>query len=120
MSEMSNEAIQASIRQRGLATGNEVRDANDVPVTTTLKQVYVDANSDLQVSTIPLVEQPTITSALAHFTGTPNGNIMTQTIVAAASATTATAAGWLRVDVVSGNSAIFSTSAYYIPLVTLT
>ena len=121
MSEMSNEAVQAQINARSLKLGNTVRsqtsDANGV---TNVTQLTADANSLLQgTAHLPIV-QPDLTGVVFDITGIPNGNIMTQTIVANASATTATAQGWLRVNVVSSNSAIFSTSAYYIQLVSLT
>ncbi len=120
MSSPSTDALKAEIDAGRMRTGNEVQGSSGLPVTTTIKTMYVDASSDLALSVPLLASQPTITDALMNLTGTPNGNIMTQTIVAAASATTATAAGWIRVDMVSGNDALFSTSAYYIPLVTLT
>ena len=117
---MSNEAIQAQINARGLGVGNEIRTGSGSPAVTNVTQLYIDAGSDLATSVFPVVVQPTATGELLNATGTPNGNIMTQTLVAAASATTATAGGWYRITIVSTNEAIMSSGAYYVPLVTLT
>ena len=120
MSTPSTDGLKQEIDAGRMRVGNEVQDQNGLPITTSVKQLYVDAGSDFQVSDAAIINQPTLTGEVFNVTGIPNGNIMTQTIVANASATTATAQGWLRINVVSSNSAIFSTSAYYIPLVSLT
>lgn len=107
------------VEASNLKVGNRIRSATGVPAVSAVTQLLIDANSNLTTSVPATISQPTITGEIINMTGTPNGNIMTQTLVAGASATTLTISGFFRVAVVSGNDAIFSTSAYYVPLYTL-
>jgi len=52
MSEISNEAIQSQIDQRGLKVGNRVLDTDGTDVTAS-KPVYVDSSSKLASGSIP-------------------------------------------------------------------
>lgn len=109
------------VNASNLKIGNRVRGANGNPAAAAVTNISVDANSNLQ-ATVPLTAaQPAtnLTGELMSLTGSPNGNALTQTFVAGASVSTATAAGYFRIAMVSDNSAIFSTSAYYLPVYTL-
>ncbi len=119
---LSGNSVRAEIRENSLVAGNPVK-TSSLNVASASEPVYTDSNSNLAVGdfpfAIPFVAQAT-TDPAHSISGTPNGNIMTQTLVAGASATTATAAGWYRITIVSANEAIMSSGAYYVPLVTLT
>lgn len=122
MSSITPDGVRAEITANALVAGNPVKDSSKAPATAS-QPVYVDSSSNMASGAfpfaIPFSAQSTTDTAIS-VSGTPNGNIMTQTLVAAASATTATAAGWFRMTVVSANEAIMSSGSYYIPLVTLT
>lgn len=108
------------IDKTSLKIGNQVRSSTGVPAVAALTNLYIDSSSLLQ-SSVPLqVDQTaTITGQVMTVTGTPNGDVMTQTLVGQADATTKTINSFMRVSVVSNNTALVSTSAYYIPLYTL-
>jgi hypothetical protein len=122
MSTPSGDSVRAEITENALVAGNPVKESTKLPATAS-KPLFVDENSSMSSGdfpfAIPFVAQ-SVTDPAISVTGTPNGNIMTQTIVAAASATTVTSAGFFRMDLVSLNEAIFSSGAYYVQLNTLT
>lgn len=119
---MSNEAIQAQIRSKGLKIGNIVSttdSSSDAAAFSAVTQLTADATGKLQGTAYLPIAQPVLTEHVMEVTGSPNGNIMTQTLVAAASMTTETSAGFIRIFITSDNSAIMSTGFYYIPFSTI-
>jgi hypothetical protein len=116
---ISPDGARDEIRENALVAGNPVKTSSKFPVTA-VTQLTGSAEGVLQQTAHLPIVQPTITAEIFDITGTPNGNIMTQTLVAAASATTFTTSGWFRIDVVSGTDALLSTGSYYIPFGTLT
>lgn len=115
---ISPDGARAEITENAIVMGNPVKDATKTPITTP-NPLSVNSLGQLD-DAVPLpITASAITDAFTQLSGTPNGNIMTQSLVAGASATTATAAGWYRITVVSVNEAIMSSGAYYVPLVTL-
>ncbi len=79
-----------------------------------LGKVHIDQSSDTGAIPVLHLDQADISEEFIEMAGSPNGNIMTQSIVADASATTFTAGGWLRINIVSDNSALMSSGAYYV------
>ena len=119
MSTPSGDSVRDEIRENALVMGNPVKESTKLAVGVA-NVLSVNASGVLD-DTVPVpVTAVAITDSLLSLSGTPNGNIMTQTLVAAASATTATQGGWFRINVVSGNDALLSTGAYYVPFYTLT
>lgn len=122
MGSISPDGARAEITENALVAGNPVKTSAKAPATAS-QPMYVDSNSQMASGSfpfaIPFAAQAVTDSALS-ISGTPNGNIMTQTLVAAASATTITAAGYVRMTVVSANEAIMSSGAYYIQVNTIT
>jgi hypothetical protein len=119
MSTPSGDAVREEIRENALVMGNPVKESTKLPVTVA-NVLSVNASGVLEDIVPVPVNASAITDSLIALGGTPNGNIMTQTLVAAASATTFTGAGWMRISIVSGNDALLSTGAYYVPFGTLT
>ena len=121
MSTPSGDSVRAEIVENALVAGNPVKTSAKAPATAS-QPVYVDSSSNMASGAfpfaIPFSAQATTDSALS-VAGTPNGNIMTQTLVAAASATTVTSAGFVRMTIVSANEAIMSSGSYYIQVNTL-
>ena len=119
MSTPSGDALREEIRENAIVLGNPAKLSTKMPITTA--NILSATATGVLAATVPApVTASAVTDSLLSLSGTPNGNIMTQTLVAAASATTATGGGWMRVDIVSANEAIMSTGAYYVPLVLLT
>lgn len=118
---ISPDGARDEIRENALVAGNPVKTSTKLPATAS-KPLYVDSSANMASGAfpfaIPMEAQATTDSALS-VSGTPNGNIMTQTLVAAASATTVTSAGFVRMTVVSANEAIMSSGAYYIQVNTI-
>ena len=122
MSSITPDSVRAEIAENSLVEGNPVKDSSKIPVTAS-KPIYADSESKMASGSFPFAvptEAQSTTDSVLNASGTPNGNIMTQTFVADASATTFTSAGFMRITVVSANEAIMSSGAYYIQLGTLT
>lgn len=124
MSEMSNEAVQASIEARGVRVGNTVKTAaGGVAVAST--PFYVDTNSQVATGNIPfpipLFAGATDTSFSAlsvSGSATLSANeIMHQTLVQG-SAGSLTTTGFIRVTI-TDNAGNLTNGAYYIPFGTL-
>lgn len=116
------DAVRAEIAENAIVVGNPAKTAAKLMALASLP-MYSDSNSRLAVGAFPFavpIAPAAITDGVLNLSSTPNGNIMTQTLVAAASATTFTSAGFFRLTVVSANEAILSSGAYYVQLGTLT
>ena len=119
MSTPSGDSVREEIRENSIVLGNPAKDASKNPLTTA-NILSVTATGTLDdVVPAPITAGAT-TDPFLSLSGTPNGNIMTQSFVAAASATTFTSAGFARLTIVSANEAIMSSGAYYVQLGTLT
>ena len=115
------DAVREEIRENAIVAGNPVKTSTKA-VATASTPIYVDSSSNMASGSFPFAipfEAQTTTDSAVSVSGTPNGNIMTQTLVASASATTFTAAGYARMTIVSANEAIMSSGAYYVQLGTL-
>ena len=118
---ISPDGARAEIVENALVAGNPVKNSSKLPATAS-KPIYVGSASTLASGSFPFAipfEAQSVTGTVLNVSGTPNGNIMTQTLVAAASATTVTSAGFARITIVSANEAIMSSGAYYIQVNTL-
>lgn len=111
--------LSALINEVGLKVGNRVKGTDGNPAVSAVTNLYMDANSNLASSVPVLVNQPTITGEIINLTGTPNADILTQTLVDGGSVTTGTINSYFKVQVVSSNTALVSSTAYYLPLYTL-
>lgn len=121
MSTPSGDSVRSEITENAIVAGNPVKTSSKLPVTAS-KPLYADSTSLLASGAFPFAvpfEAQAATDSAVSISGTPNGNIMTQTLVAAASATTVTSAGFARITIVSANEAIMSSGAYYIQVNTL-
>ena len=116
---MSNEAIQAQITARGLKVGNPVHIQTAQTPVTANTVLTTDASSNLQATSNLPVVQPTITSEIFTLTGKSTSGVLTTTLVAGADVTTATKAGFLRVNVTDSNGNI-TNGNYYLELFTIT
>lgn len=125
MSEMSNEAVQSQIVQRGLKVGNSIHVQTSGAAVVGSQQVYADASGQLAVGGLPFVA-----SFLAGVTSTANSvmtiegsatgsanELMHLTLVSGANAT-ATIAGYYRATV-TDDAGVITTGAYYVPFYTL-
>lgn len=122
MTSITPDGARAEIRENSLVAGNPVKNSSKAPATAS-KPLYVDSSSNMASGSFPFAipfEAQATTDSAFSISGTPNGNIMTQTLVAAASASTFTVAGYARMTIVSANEAIMSSGAYYVQLGTLT
>lgn len=125
MSEMSNEAIQSQIRDRGLKVGNLFHLQTSSAAATASAPVYSDSSSQLAIGNIPfafpLMAGVTSTSAsLLTVEGSATGSadeLMHLTLVKGANAT-ATVAGYYRLTV-TDDAGVITTGAYYAPFYTL-
>jgi hypothetical protein len=116
------DAVREEIRENALVEGNPVKLSTKLAAIASLP-MYVDSNSQFKTGAFPFavpIAPANSTDAVLDLTGTVNGNIMTQTLVAAASATTFTSGGYARITLTSANGAILSTGAYYVQFGTLT
>lgn len=119
---ISGDGARAEIVENALVVGNPVKNALKIQALASLP-MYADSSGQLAVGAIPFalpLAPSAATGAAVDVTGTVNGNIMTQTLVAAASATTFTSAGFIRVTIVSSQDGLLSTGAYYLQIGTLT
>jgi hypothetical protein len=125
MSEMSNEAIQATINARGLKVGNVVKAQTTEAAVSGSQQLYVDANGSIATGAIPfaLVTSAASTSvSVMDVTGYATlsaDEIMHGTLVAGAGVTTFTKTGFLQINVTDSAGNI-TNGKHYIQFGTLT
>jgi hypothetical protein len=126
MSEMSNEAIQASIEARGVREGNLMKTEAGAVVTADVSTpLFVDSAAKVQAGAfpfaVPLFAGNTDTSfAAMSVSGSATGSandLMHLTLVKGSNAT-ATVAGYYRVTV-TDNAGVITTGDYYAPFYTL-
>lgn len=121
MSSITPDAVRKEIEENSNKAGDPVKNSDSTKATGS-KPIYTDSNSNLATGSFPFAipfEAQAVTDSALSISGTPNGNILTQTLVAGASVTTFTAAGYARLTVVSANEAIMSSGAYYVQVGTL-
>lgn len=114
------DSLQDLINRKGLNTGNDVLTSTGAPATASVP-LYVDANKKLQAQAIPFalpLTAASTTAALLDFTGTATADVLTQTIVAGATVTTATEACFVRVNLTDLGD-VQTDGAYYIQLFTI-
>lgn len=122
MATQDNNSLETKINQIGLKVGNEIQASTGLTITGT-KQLYADSDGKLATA----AQQPfalgatqsTSTSALFTLSGKAVADVLTNTLVAGASVTTATKAGFVRVDVTSDDNTLAGGS-YYLELFTIT
>lgn len=107
------------VEESNLKVGNRVRGTDKFRAVTGVSQLSVDASSNLQITVPVTAVQPTITGELVNVTGTGAANVMTQTLVGGADATTFTASGWIRVNITDSGGRL-TDGYHYIPVGTLT
>lgn len=116
-----NNSLKARIEAIGMITGNQVL-GSDKNASTPSRQMWVDSDSRLQTG----MQQPfalgaaqsTAGDALFTLSGKAVANILTGTIVAGSSVTTATKGAFARVDVTTDDGTV--AGSYYIELFTIT
>ena len=122
MATESNDSLNAKINALGIKVGNQVLEADGL-ATTASRQLWVDSESRFKAG----LKQPfalgatqsTGTSPLFTLSGKAVADVLTNTLVAGASVTTATKAGFVRVDVTSDDDTLTGGS-YYLELFTIT
>lgn len=107
------------VDQTNLKVGNRVRNSSGNKAVTAITQLNIDANSDLATYVPVTVSQPTITGELFNMTGTGTANVMTQTLVGGADATTFTTTGYMRVQITDAGGRL-TNGYHYIRVGTLT
>lgn len=112
-----NNSLEALINAKGLKVGNEVL-GTDSLVTTPSANLTTDSSGKLAVVTTVSARQSTATSALFSISGKAVADVLTNTLVTGASVSTATKAGFVRVDVTSDDNTLTGGS-YYLELFTL-
>lgn len=117
----SAESLNAKILALGMIVGNQVL-GSDKNATTPSQQMYVDSDSRLQTgSQQPFAlgaRQSTVGAALFTLSGKAVTDVLTGTIVAGASVTTATKGAFVRVDVTTDDGTV--AGSYYVELFTIT
>lgn len=117
----SNDSLRARIDAIGMIVGNQVLASTGLP-TTASRQLWVDSESrlasGLQQPFALGAAQSTITSPLFTISGKAQADVLTNTLVAGASVTTATKGAFVRVDVTDDNSIVVG--SYYLELFTIT
>lgn len=117
-----NNSLKARIEALGLVIGNQILGA-DKNASTPSRQTWIDSDSRLAAG----IQQPfalgaaqsTITSAILTLSGKASSGILTNTLVLGSDVTTATKAGFLRVDLTDDNSVV-TAGSYYLELFTIT
>ena len=117
-----NNSLEAKINALGMIVGNQIP-GSDLNAVTSSRQLWVDSDSRLASG----IKQPfalgasqsTVTSPLFTISGKAEADVLTNTLVAGASVTTATKAHFVRVSVTDDNSVV-TAGDYYIELFTIT
>lgn len=118
MSTPNADGLKQELDQGRMRVGNQVQASTGLPAVTTLSQNYIDANSLLQTAEAITANQSQAAVELMDLRGTGATGALTQTFVGAATVTTATIAGYIRVKVTNAGSGLTS-SSYYLPIYTL-
>ncbi len=116
-------SLDAKIAALGIKVGNQVLNSSTNLPTTASRQNWIDSDSRLGAG----IQQPfalgatqsTSTSPLFTLSGKAVADVLTTTLVTGASVTTATKAGFVRVDVTSDDDTLTGGS-YYLQLFTIT
>lgn len=122
---MSNEAVQASINQRGLKVGNTVKAQTSESAVTASTPMYVDSNGQLATGAIPFAFATAAAStsvSVLDVTGYATlsaDEIMHGTLVAGSGVTTFTKTGFLQINVTDSAGNI-TNGKHYIQFGTLT
>ncbi len=118
MSTPSTDTLKQEIDQGRMRVGNPVQLANGANSVSSVSQISIDANSNLQVTQVPTVVQPTATSQMFTITGTGTTGILVNTLVDGATVTTATIGGYIRVNITNSGTGLTSGN-YYLPVYTI-
>ncbi len=118
MSTPSTDALKQEIDAGRMRAGNQVQTAAGAPAVTTLSQMFIDSNSNLQIVEPITANQSVSTLELFDLRGTGATGALSQTFVGAATVTTATIAGYVRIKITNAGSG-FTSSSYYMPVYTL-
>lgn len=122
MSTQDNNSLEAKINALGLIIGNQVLASTGLP-TTPSRQNWIDSDSRFAAGTQqPFAlgaAQSTVTSPLFTLSGKAVTDILVNSLVTGASVTTATKAGFVRVDITSDDNT-FVAGSYYLELFTIT
>lgn len=112
------DGLKFEIDQGRMRVGNEVQLANGLPAGTNVKQMTMDASSDLQVTDHLPIVQPTLTEKALDITGIGATGVLVNTLVGGATVTTATIGGYIRVNITNSGSG-FTSGSYYLPVYTI-
>lgn len=118
MSTQSNDSLLALIQQLGIKLGNQFIGSNGLP-TGAGNPLSLDVNNALQAIGLMPITQTTITEGVLSITGTGAQDIMTQTLVGGADATTFTKSGFIRVKITDAGGRVVN-GYHYIQVGTLT
>lgn len=130
------DSLRDLINKKGLNAGNKVLNASGV-VTGANYQLASDSNGELAIANAttgtlihaqqssttgavsPLrVEQADVSEEMIKFTGSATADVLTQTLVAGASVSTATKAGFIRVHITDTGD-VMTDGYYYLEVFTL-
>ena len=100
----------------GVNTGGAVN--STVPMTNVLAQLHVDQPSTTAAIPVALLDQADVDQPFIKFIGTAASATLTNSLVAAADVTTATVAGYVKVEVRDDGNQI-TDQTYYMPVYTL-
>ena len=118
MSTQDNNSLEAVINAGKMKAGNPVLNSSGAVAATQVSQLTTDSSGNLQVTThLPIVGETT-TSKLFEFTGTATADVLTQTLVAGATVTTATKAGFIRVGITDAGG-VMTNGSYYLEVFTI-
>lgn len=117
MSTPSGDALRQEIVENALVAGNPVKTVSKINVGA-VSQLTADTSGNLQATAHLPVSQPTSTERILDLTGVGTTGALTQTFVGSATVTTATIAGYVRVNITNSGSG-FTTGSYYLPVYTL-
>lgn len=115
-------SLEAKINGLGMMEGNQILSASTFLPVTASKQNWVDSESRLATGAQqPFAlgaRQSTVGSALFTLSGKAVADVLTGTIVAGATVTTATKGAFVRVDVTTDDGTV--AGAYYVQLFVIT
>ena len=117
MSTPSGDALRDEIRENALVAGNPVKNSSKISVGA-VSQLTADSSGNLQATSFLPIVQPTSSLEVIDLTGVSATGILVNTLVGAATVTTATIAGYARIDVTASGTGLTSGS-YYLPFYTI-
>src|SRR6185312_15485179 len=97
MSTPTPDSLRQEIATNAMREGNPVNNSDGTP-NTSQQNMSTDANGNMQITPDVPVVQPTITSQVFTITGKSAPGILVNTLVNGSDVTTATKAGFLRVN----------------------